>query len=102
MANTLYTDQIIIRLANEAEAGSVSRLATLDSARLPAGPWLVAEVDGEARAALSVKDGSAVADPFYPSAQLVDLMRVRMSSPEPRRERRFVRHSGLRTAYAGR
>ncbi len=40
------------------------------------GPALIAEVDGVARAALDLHDGSVAADPFAPSAQLVELLRL--------------------------
>ena len=37
---------------------------------------LLAEIDGELRAALSLSDGSAIADPFFPTADVVELLRV--------------------------
>jgi hypothetical protein len=52
---------------------------------------LVAEVDGEVRAALSLDTGEAVADPFAPSAALVDLLRTRarqLNGKPVRRRRR--------------
>jgi hypothetical protein len=94
----VYIDPIIIRNAHEGDSGAIERLAALDSKRLPAGPFLLAEVDGEARAAFSVSDGIAVADPFYPSAKLVELMRVRLSVPDRTVEHAMAR--GLRTAHA--
>lgn len=97
--NFINTDPIVIRQADQADAGTIDRLAALDSAMLPAGPFLIAEVGGEARAAVSVADGSALADPFYPSAQLVELMRVRMA-PRPARTERRGLFAGLRTATA--
>ena len=42
-----------------------------------AGTVLVADVDGHALAALDVDRDSAVADPFEPTASLVELLRVR-------------------------
>ena len=86
--NFNYTDPIVIRQAREADTGNLDRLAALDSAKLSKGPFLIAEVDGQARAAVAINDGSAVADPFFPSAQLVDLMRVRLTPQAPRSERR--------------
>jgi hypothetical protein len=52
------------------------RLAALDSAPTPSGPMLLAEVDGELRAAVSLEDHSAIADPFFPSLHLVTLLRT--------------------------
>ena len=41
------------------------------------GTLLVAESDGEIRAAYSVDEGRAIADPFVPTAGLVDLLKAR-------------------------
>jgi hypothetical protein len=46
----------------------------LDSSEIPAAPVLLAEVEGELRAALSLSDGAIVADPFHPTAGLVLLL----------------------------
>jgi hypothetical protein len=74
----LATDpQLTLRLATLADAGALARLADLDSARLPDGALLVAEVDGQLLAALSLGGGSLVADPFVPTAQLAPLLRAR-------------------------
>jgi hypothetical protein len=53
------------------------RLAALDSRQPPPRPLLVAEVDGELRAALSLRDGGLIADPFHRTEALVDLLRAR-------------------------
>jgi hypothetical protein len=53
------------------------RLAALDSAELLEQPALVAEVDGELRAALSLRDGAVIADPFHRTEALVDLLLAR-------------------------
>ena len=58
---------------------ALERVAGLDSQRLPAGPLLVAVVDGRIRAALATFGGAFVADPFFPSADLVGLLRTRSS-----------------------
>ena len=68
---------ISIRAATTNDGRTLTRLAALDSAEVPAGPVLVAEVDGEAQAALSLRDGRVVADPFERTAELVSLLRVR-------------------------
>ncbi|MBV9464847.1 MAG: hypothetical protein JO169_01910, partial [Solirubrobacterales bacterium] len=44
---------------------------------MPAQPALVAEIDGELCAALSLADGRVVADPFRPSGALLELLRMR-------------------------
>lgn len=68
---------VTIRPAFPDDAQALARLAALDSAPLPAPPVLLAEVDGEPRAALSIADGSAVADPFHPTVALLELLAAR-------------------------
>jgi hypothetical protein len=77
MSTTSNDTSIIIRLATEADERALHRLAQLDGARLPDGDLLVAEADGEMRAALRITDRAYVADPFYPSRELVSLLDVR-------------------------
>lgn len=67
---------ISIRAATPDDARTVARLAALDSALVPSGPVLLAEVDGEPRAAISLRDGRVVADPFVPTADLASLLRM--------------------------
>ena len=45
--------------------------------RLDDGRILIAEVGEELRAALSLSEGSVVADPFHPTADVVELLRDR-------------------------
>ena len=71
---------LTIRLAREDDRASLASLAQLDSGRAPAHPVLLAEADGGVVAALSLLDGTAVADPFRPTADVVDLLRVRASA----------------------
>ena len=74
------TAEITIRPADATDERALNELAIIDSAdSAPAAPVLLAEVDGRLRAALSMKDGKAVADPFYPSAGLVRLLRFSLS-----------------------
>ncbi len=68
---------ITIRPAHEDDHGALSRLAQLDAGPLPSGDVLIAEVDGVPRAAMRILDRSYVADPFYPSRELVGLLDVR-------------------------
>jgi hypothetical protein len=80
------TTSITIRLAYADDDQTLYRLAALDSAKVPPRPVLLAEVDGEARAALSLADGSAIADPFHLTQDLVTLLRARAAAtPESRR-----------------
>lgn len=68
---------LTIRRAAAADEFAVRRLSALDSAFPPTGDVLLAEMDGELWAALSIETGHAVADPFRPSGDLVELLRFR-------------------------
>jgi hypothetical protein len=58
----------------------LARLAALDSAPgVPPAPLLLAEVDGELRVALSLHDGSVIADPFHRTLHLQELLRTASS-----------------------
>jgi hypothetical protein len=75
MPSIAPTSEITIRPAYADDAAAIHRLAALDSAQPPASPLLLAEVDGELRAAVAVHDGTAIADPFFPTVELVTLLR---------------------------
>src|SRR4051812_34213102 len=66
-----------IRRATQADRGALAELASLDSGRAPEGPALVAELDGRVVAALDLRSQRAIADPFRPSAEAVELLRLR-------------------------
>lgn len=70
------TEPITITHSSEADNQKLWRLAALDDRRAPAGPALLAYVDGELRAAVGLVDGRAVADPFHPTAELVEILRI--------------------------
>ena len=70
------TPEITIRPEYPDDELTLHRLAALDSAEgLPSRPLLLAEVDGELRVALSLSDGTAIADPFFPTAAILALLR---------------------------
>lgn len=73
----IRTNAIVIRHATRADDRVLADLAALDSRPALHGPALIAEVDGVARAALDLTDQRTIADPFVPTAVLVDLLRVR-------------------------
>jgi hypothetical protein len=88
-----HAEHIAIRRATEADAAALERLAALDSAPAPSGEALIAEVGDEPLAALAIVSGAAIADPFRPTAHLVELLRLRAASlreaaDPPRRLRR--------------
>jgi len=77
MSNIL--DDVTIRRAVAADLVALERVAALDSRKLPSGPLLVALVDGEIRAAVSIFDGGQIADPFFLTADLLRLLCTRAS-----------------------
>ncbi len=68
---------VVIRLAVAADEAPLRRLAQLDSARPLGGPKLLAEHAGSLVAAVSMADGSAIADPFRMTAETLELLRLR-------------------------
>jgi hypothetical protein len=100
----LFHSAVVIRRAAEADQPSLAKLAALDSARPLRGETLVALVDGEPWAALSLADGRIVADPFRRSASAVELLRVRArhlrATPGGRRTARRALRLRLRRASA--
>jgi hypothetical protein len=85
-------DTIEIRPARPDDEGALTRLGQLDSARTPAAPLLLAVQGCRLRAAISLTTGAVIADPFAPTARLVELLRAHAAPPQRRRRRR----SGLR------
>ena len=81
MTDTTFT----IRYADAHDGYAIHRLAAMDSSSAPSGDVLLAEVGDELWAALEVETGAAVADPFRPSGELVDLLRFHAEGE--RRER---------------
>lgn len=72
-----YWTAIVIRPAVAADGTGLQRLADLDSARRLLGDTVVAEQAGSLVAAVSLRDGSAIADPFRATADIVGLLRLR-------------------------
>ena len=68
---------IEIRTARLEDYVALWQLASLDSAVVPDGPLLVADVEGALVAALSLATGAVIADPFRRTAGAVALMQVR-------------------------
>ena len=70
------TPTIALRIAGADEAGVVRRLAALDDARPLRGQVLLAVVNGEPVAALSLQDGRVVANPLVLTELPVSLLRL--------------------------
>jgi hypothetical protein len=78
-AMTTTIHNITIRRATDSDYAQLFRLAALDSARPLAGDVLVGEVAGEPWAAIELADGGVIADPFRPTTEVVELLRLRFT-----------------------
>src|SRR3954452_15564190 len=95
---TTGSHQISIRLATDADNPTLLRLAALDSAPVPHGPVLVADLDGEIVAARSIeRERRSIADPFRPTAEARELLelRARQAACPERPPRNFPRRRHL-------
>jgi hypothetical protein len=68
---------VTVRRSTSGDEGALSRLAALDSASPPRGPALIVEADSRMLAALPLGSGRPIADPFEPTAELVQLLELR-------------------------
>jgi len=68
---------VLIRPASQGDAGEIARLSELDERALPHGEQLLGVLEGRVVAALDVASGSAIADPFAPTAGVVQLLELR-------------------------
>ena len=68
---------VLIRHASRADAREIERLAALDERELPRGERLVGELEGRIVAALEVRSGKTIADPFVPTQGIVELLGLR-------------------------
>ena len=87
-----------VRFAHPDEAGTLRRLAELDDAPELAGEILVATIDADVVAALSLEDGRVVANPFVLTSDAVELLRRSATALTGRRRRRW--RSALRSQLA--
>jgi hypothetical protein len=85
------TAPLILRPATSADTADLERLAALDSASPLEGEVILVQAGGDVRAALSVDNGRVVADPFWPSADLVELLRAAGGTRSRRSWRRPAR-----------
>jgi hypothetical protein len=83
-SHAIYTE-------HDAAAEDLLRLAELDEDRPLEAPALIAHVDGEAVAALSLVDGRAVANPFKPTATTVTILRLQAGGIRAADERPSLR-----------
>ena len=70
-------ESVLLRLTTIGDVDAIERLAALDSAPAPDCRCVVAEIDGTLVAALPLRGGNVIANPFRPTAHLVPLLELR-------------------------
>jgi hypothetical protein len=88
-------DCLTVRPATHADADSVRLLAALEGVTMPRGDVLVAQVGDDVVAALPLDGSSAIADPFRPTAELVELLKLRARQLRRESEDRRQRGHGV-------
>jgi hypothetical protein len=68
---------VLIRRPSAYDAAALERLAQRDSRIVPLGGLLVAEVEGELRAAVALEGGETISDPFHRTQEVVSLLELR-------------------------
>jgi hypothetical protein len=92
---------VTVRRSTSGDESALARLAALDSASPPRGPALIAEADTRMLAALPLGSGRPIADPFEPTAELLQLLELRRSQIDAAR-RGTGRQRGFRSLLRGR
>ena len=92
-----FDPTVVIRAARGSDGDALENLARLDSQRPLSGSVLVAEQDGALVAALGGE--RVIADPFRPTADVIELLRVRSGgAARDRAHGSRIRVPRLRTA----
>ncbi len=68
---------VVIRLATAGDRSSLERLAQLDSSTSPSGETVIGELHGRPVVAISLTDGTVIADPFVATGDVLELVRLR-------------------------
>jgi hypothetical protein len=103
---TSSTSTITLRTSTPDDTAALTRLASLDSRPMRDGTYLLAEDGDRLLAALRLRDGHTIADPFAFTAEAVELLRRRreqilIATEHPRRRRLrgpLARHTASRVA----
>ena len=98
---TKTPEDITIRRTEAADAKALVRLAGLDSKHVPPGNFLIAEVEGVGWAAIAIESGEVLADPFRPTADLVQMLQLRAARIREVERPDLMRKRGLARMTAG-
>ena len=97
MHTTITTaPSVLIRAARGSDGPALARLAALDSATVPAGELIVAEVDGALVAAMAASGREAIADPFRRTSDAVALLDLHAARRRAAHRRSLAERLGLR------
>ncbi|MGZ4463288.1 MAG: hypothetical protein ACXVZP_10645 [Gaiellaceae bacterium] len=98
LAAAAPTESVLLRLGRAQDAEALVRLATLQERRASTGRHVVAEVGGAIVAALPLRGGAVLADPFRRTAHLIPLLelRARQLTGNPTRRRPLGGRLGIR------
>lgn len=93
--------RIALRLCRVSDEVELARLAALEGVPVPAGRFVLAEVDGRLVAALSLASGYWLADPFVATAHLRRLLELRAAQlREPGEHASRLRLGAVRSLIA--
>jgi hypothetical protein len=73
----LLDESVALRLCSVHDDAALERLAMLDGQAAPRGRYVLAEVNGEVVAALPLRGGEPIANPFRRTGHLLPLLRLR-------------------------
>jgi hypothetical protein len=79
-------ESVSVRPFAERDIDGIRRLSELDEKPVPTGGVLVAEQAGVLVAVLPLDGGEAIADPFKPTASIVELLRMRARQLQEKRD----------------
>ena len=71
------SDGVTIRRSAPGDGQAISRLGRLEDRRPARGPYVLAERGGEVIAAVPLRGGPSLADPFMHTADLVSILELR-------------------------
>ena len=98
MSRHTAAPSVLIRAARGSDGPALTRLAILDSAKLPEGELTVAEAEGELIAALSSRTGERIADPFRRTDDVVALLELHGARRRSANRTRLAERLRLRPA----